>query len=311
MSRAEIPRSQGSATEPRVAVVTPIHNGIDLTVRMLESLEKLTYPHFDVVIVDLGSEDGSREMIRTRFPEAILVEATSDMWWSAGTNAGVREALRRGCEYVFTLNNDVVLDPNALSASVTCAQEHPAALVGSKVYFMEEPTRVWFFGQRLDRASGDVVTVSGRDEEFVTVQAVDMLTGMGMLIPSEVFERIGLFDEEAFPQYFGDSDFSLRARSVGYELVVTPESKLYNDLSSSWPARGLSRGRVVFLGQLVCSRRSPFHLGVRRMFYRRYWGPGYRRALARLYITVVRNYLPALLKNKWTRWRQRVRLVDR
>lgn len=299
----EGPRT-GDPPVPKVGVVTPIHNGIEHTVRMLESLRSSTYPNFETFIVDLGSVDGSREQIQSTFPEVNVIPARADMWWSAGTNLGVRGAIDRGCRYVFTLNNDSKLDPDALSALVRAAEAEAGALVGAKVNRLDDPSKVWFFGQRFDSDTGDVLLVGGEDEGFDEARSVEMLTGMGMLIPVEVFDRVGFFDEVDFPQYFADSDMSLRARAAGYRLLVTPESKIYNDVSSSWPARGIASGRLTFGLQLLLSKRSPYSIRTRHRFYKRYWGSGYRRALLRLYLTVARTYVPEVLKSKLARWQR-------
>ena len=65
----------------------------------------------------------------------------------------------------------------------------------------------------------------------------DYLTGLGTLIPIDVFNEVGMYDRTHFPQYFADADLSLRAEKVGYHLAVTPESICYVDPGSAWIAR--------------------------------------------------------------------------
>jgi len=54
--------------DPSVAIVVLSWNGIKDTVQCLESLQALTYPHYRVIVVDNGSDDGSPAEIRRRFP---------------------------------------------------------------------------------------------------------------------------------------------------------------------------------------------------------------------------------------------------
>src|SRR5688572_18018845 len=109
--------------EPQVCIVTPVHEGRDATLRYLGSIENLTYPDLEVVIVDSGSTDGTADAIAERYPSVIVLHADSTLWWSAATNLGAREGLDRGARFIFTCNNDVVLDQDAITASVSCALE--------------------------------------------------------------------------------------------------------------------------------------------------------------------------------------------
>ena len=283
---------------PKVCAVTAIHNRIEETQRFLESLQKVDYPNLDSIVIDDGSTDGSSDMIAVKFPETTVLRGDGSLWWSGATNLGVRLALTRGASFVLTLNNDVVLDPNCIKASVRCALAHVGSLVGSKICRLDEPKAVWFTGAYFDTESGDIRLVTD-SKDISEVREVDMLTGMGMLIPTDAFRRIGSFDEESFPQYFADSDFSLRAKSVGFKLLLAADSLIYNDVSSSWSAKEFEKGDLRFIARLLVSRRSPYSLTARYRLYRRHWGKGFRRALIRLYVNGWwKNHARLLLRRK-------------
>ena len=262
-------------------MVVPIHNGIDQTRRLLDSLRSGGYPNLDVIVVDDGSTDGSAAILGRDFPEVTVVPGSGDLWWTRATNKGVRTALERGADYVLTINNDAVMDPDAAAIMVEAAEEHPRALIGAQVRHLEEPHRVWFAGADFDPSTADVAH-RREPPEGEGPSTTTMLTGLGMLIPIRAFEEVGFFDE-AFPQYFADCDFSLRARSVGYELLVEARAGILNEVGSSWLARTLSARRWTALGSMLFSSRSPYWVGGRVRFYRRHWGRGYRRALVKLY----------------------------
>src|ERR1700756_3033913 len=80
----------------------------------LNSLERLDYDEWEVIVLDNGSTDGSVERIREKFPEVEIIQLKANLGFSAGNNAGIRVALERGAEYVWLLNNDTTVSPKAL-----------------------------------------------------------------------------------------------------------------------------------------------------------------------------------------------------
>ena len=202
---------------------------------------------------------------------------------------------------MFTVNSDVVLDPGALDRLVVTAKAHPNSLVGSMVLTLNDPDDVWFFGASFDRRASDVRHVRGHPEDFPAVTEVEILTGMGMLVPVEAFERVGLFDAVVLPQYFADMDFALRARKAGFTLLVDPAARVYCDTGSSWFAAAQAQPTLSYPFRLLGSRRSPHSVTHRYRFYARHW-PGQRhRAFAHHYAALVKNelllgYLPRLVK---------------
>ncbi len=283
--------SGAGATAPRVAVVTPVHNRIEHTLAYLESLERCTYPNLAVVIVDDGSTDGTGPAIRARFPSVTVLSGDGELWWSAATNLGVEKAVALGSDYVLTLNNDVEVDPEFVGALVALAESRPRSLVGAKVNYRDDPERVWFCGAVLDPGTGDIRLLGGREGDFREPREAEMLTGMGMLVPADAFAAVGLFDRVAFPQYLADSDFSLRAKANGYRLLVEPRATIYADVSAAWIHGQLATVPARFAYDLLFSIRSQYAVPARARFYRRHWGPGWVRALVRLYGSIVARVL--------------------
>lgn len=280
---------------PKVGIVTPIHNAKQATDRYLASVEQLSYPDLITIVVDDGSTDGSAEMIAQRYPDVVVIPADGSLWWAAASNLGAREALRRGARFIFTCNNDVILDPDVITSSVECALAAGDALVGAVVLYEEARDRVWFAGARLDPKTADV---EHDTEPLSGPMDTRVLTGMGMLIPADVFVELDGFDQSAFPHYLADCDFSLRAYGGGHRLLVTPSSKIYNDVSSAWSEREFKEGRLRFIPSMLFSMRSAYWISGRVRFYRRHWGPGWAGALVRLYRGWFRRYAWPLVRRR-------------
>lgn len=267
-----------------MAAVVPIFNGISHTLKFLKSMDEQDYPGLTVVVVDDGSTDGSAEKIASAFPNTVVLKGTGDLWWSGATNLGVQWALEQGFEYTLTINNDVRMAPGSIKSLVRVATAHPKTIVGSVVRYESDPAKIWFAGAFLNRKTGEMEHLT--DEISGPTNTV-WLTGMGILVPAEAYSKVGLYDARHFPQYFGDADFSLRAKEHGYRLLVDPESVLFADVASSWlKKQSVSPKNLGFLKALLFSRRSPYNVMTRYRFYRRHWGRGYVKPLWRIYTTI-------------------------
>ncbi len=270
--------------EPKIVVVTPIFNGIAHTLAYLESLSKMDYKNYEVIIVDDGSTDGSAEKIKKNYPDTIILKGDGNLWWSGATNQGVKKAIGLGADFVFTINNDVELDTSIFKALISCYKDQKKpCLVGCKIYYLTDHNKVWYFGGELDTKIADVKMNNGVDSDFMTAQEVGVLTGMGVLVPVAAYKAIGLYDEKNFPQYLADSDFSLRAKNAGYSLFVTPDAKVYSDVASSWLRKALAKPSPRAVWELFFHIRSPHALKIRYRFYKKYWPKQRYRTMARFY----------------------------
>lgn len=209
-----------------IFIVIPIFNRLAFTRACLLSLRKQTYAPFRIVVVDDGSTDGSPEMVETEFPEVHLIRGGGDLWWTATVNLGIEYALQQGATHIMTLNDDTLHPVDYLQGMVTWAQEKPEAVMGSL---------------ELDYHSGEIVNGGEYFDEYRVhyvvrhlsqaerkgLHPVTQLPGRGLWIPRTVFERIGLFDQQRFPHYLADFDFSYNAYRGGFEVYMNYDAPIY------------------------------------------------------------------------------------
>lgn len=289
---------------PKVSIVTPIFNGVEHTLDYLESLSECSYPNYEVIIVDDGSTDGSAKLVSERFPQVRILTGDGNLWWSGGTNMGIRDALERGTDFILTMNNDVKVAPDFLDALVACAVENPGGIIGGKIYFMNDPDRIWSAGGKVNWLSGKTLVQIGHNqidrEEFCRRERMDFLTGMNVLVPASVFDRIGFYDAENFPQYHADAEFTLRARKAGIPIFFEPSAKVWNRVESTFMQRFLKGKRFDFkaVHELLTSFRSPMKLSCYWLIHRRYchfaiipWAFSLR--LMRMAVFLMKIYLAA------------------
>ena len=223
-------------TMPRVAIVVLNWNGRDDTLRCLSSLALLTYPNYEVVVVDNGSADGSAPSIRSKFPDVTVIETGKNLGYAGGNNIGIARALDCDVDYVLVLNNDTVVAPDFLSELVHSAACLPrGSVIGSAMLFDDRPELLWMLGGTWDHQSASFRDDGANQplENFAdSVREVDYVVGCSLLAPRHVFDRIGLFDEDYFLHY-EEIDFCSRARKAGLRCFVATGAKLWHKVAAA------------------------------------------------------------------------------
>lgn len=212
-------------------------NGWRDTAACVSSLRQLRHQNQHTIVVDNGSTDRSVSHLRAEFPGLSIIETGSNLGFAAGCNVGIRRALEMGADFVWLLNNDTIVDPEALQCLVSKAQrDRRIAAVGSAIYFMEEPHRLQAWG------GGRVNFWLGRSRHFlapVRDDTVDYITGASMLVSRAALESVGLLDEQFF-MYWEDADFCFRLRKAKWKLAVAGDSKIWHKESASVGKKSVS-----------------------------------------------------------------------
>lgn len=250
---------------PKVSLVTPIFNGVEDTVSFLKSLAKISYPHFEIIIVDDGSTDGSSLLISEQFPYVRLLQGDGNLWWAGGTNLGVCDALERGADFILTINNDNEVSPDFLTALVETALENDGCIIKSVGYDYEDRKTLRFFGGEIRWWRGNIDQLMKEiDLKSKTVE-VPFGNGNSTLIPAKVFRKIGLYDEECCPQYHADTELLLRARKRGFRVLVDNDSVIYNKADHSAGKAAVEKMGFV---DLLRNRRSAYYLKANYKIYK-------------------------------------------
>ena len=220
--------------QPYVVVSVVNWNNYPDTQECIESLRRLTYPNMDVLLVDNGSTDGSSRRIDEEFPEVELIETGENLGYAGGMNVGTREALDRGADYVWQLNNDVVVpEAGLLSELVEVMEENPEFGMSTPLV-REYPNTdtVWFWKGLLDWKSANTDHAETPDTIPRGPVYNDYIPNCSLLLPAFVLEEVGLLSEQYF-LYFDDVDHAVRIDEAGYDLVTVTTSEIYHKESKS------------------------------------------------------------------------------
>ncbi|MDL1970809.1 MAG: glycosyltransferase [Candidatus Desulfofervidaceae bacterium] len=246
--------------DKKVSIVILNYKLPEDTLECIQSIYNNIYDKFQIIVVDNGSHDGSvakiinwAEKNKKRFiyckeknfifpeekfkQELVIIENKENLGFTGGNNIGIEYALGCGAEYIWFLNNDTVVDKNALSELVRLAElDKEIGVISSKLYFYENPTKVQYDGDKSNLYDGlpdtlyDIPRITSRP------------SGCSFLMRREVIESVGLWDEDYF-LYFDDNDMAERAVKQGWKVFYNPYSKVYHKGAKStggWLASPLS-----------------------------------------------------------------------
>ena len=212
----------------RVGIVVLNWNGWQDTLACVASLQLLDYGNWELFLVDNASSDGSVAHFNQALPGVHVLQTGSNLGFGGGCNAGIRQAMAAGADYVWLVNSDAVVDPGALSAMVGLAEQDPSlGSVGSVVYEADAPARIQLWG------GGHVNLWLGRSTHCQGSDTPDFVSGASLLLRSAALQHVGLFDDSSFFMYWEDTDLGFRLRKAGWRLAVAPESKIWHKQSAS------------------------------------------------------------------------------
>lgn len=228
-------------SNPKYFICIPIFNRVALSLKCLASINESNYKNFQVVICDDGSTDNSSVLIKQKFPEVIIVQGSGNLYWTGGTAMAVDKALElsSNSDLIFTLNNDTEILHDTLQNLYDLHLKYPSSLIGALNVFYDDIRKIEpsafkkkggiFFSeyQRSIHKYGELV---GEKNKIIEV---DSLSGKGVLIPVNVFKKIGNYNYHMLPHYFGDTEFTIRAQNMGYKIYLDNNSRVLSHVEET------------------------------------------------------------------------------
>ncbi|MFA6431255.1 MAG: glycosyltransferase family 2 protein [Candidatus Margulisiibacteriota bacterium] len=288
----------------KVAVIVLNWNGWQDTIACLDSIYKINYPNYQVIVVDNGSTDGSVEKIRNwaeknALSQLKIIELKKNLGYGAGNNFGLRYALENGFAYAWLLNNDIIVDREALIELVKRIQEKPSAgICGSTILHYDQPNKTCSIGGTYDKwiAQGggveqDKLFDIKRIERYQKMERkIKYIQGASVLVSRKFLMDVGLISEEYF-LFFEEIDWITRAKGR-YSLAYAPKSIVYHKGSASIKRKEKDEGHsghyFSYLGDLYTTRN-------RLLFTTKY----YPYALPFVYLSILGYILDRIRVGAW------------
>ena len=218
---------------PKVSIIILNWNGLEDTIECLESLKKITYPNYEVIVVDNGSKGNDAQVLQEKFGNYMrLIQNDKNYGYTGGNNIGIRYALNNSSPgYFLILNNDIVVAPDFLTQMIEVADnDNQIGIVGPKVYYFDSPNRIQSAGMRINMRKGQTASIGIKQidiGQYDTQQEMDCVAGCCLLVKNKVIQKVGLFDEGYFC-YWDEVDYCARVSKSGYKINYVPQGRVWH-----------------------------------------------------------------------------------
>ncbi len=264
-------------TKPLVSVIVLNWNRLQETLECLKHIRNLTYSNLEIIIVDNGSVDDSKQRLQQE-KGIIFIDNPSNRGFTGGHIDGLQHA--KG-EFILLLNNDAVIKPDYIDKALPHFADSQVAAVGGRAYFWDDQypalneTNPYYAYQEINPITAEGIFTQ-HDGEIV--REVNMVSGSGVVIRRSVINEVGYLYEPFFA-YYEETDLFARMKRAGYKILYSPELGIWHKNGSSsspyFQFHQLFKNRFLFAVRNFDSVSLP-------KFLKSYAGTGIRSTIYRL-----------------------------
>lgn len=215
----------------KVYIVILHFGDINTTKKCIASLIKNERQYNKIIVVNNNvASISSKDFLSTTIH---VINNNKNLGFAGGVNIGIQYALSQKATHVYLLNNDTIIS-SALLPSLLDVFSHSddVGIVAPAISFKKNRKKLFDIGGKFNAFLGrtsheEVSKILDKSPHKATY-----VSGCAMVIDSNVFRKIGLFDEKFF-LYYEDVDFCLRAKKAGFLCAVNPSVVIEHELSKS------------------------------------------------------------------------------
>jgi GT2 family glycosyltransferase len=253
-----------------VYIIIPVHNRKAITLNCLKTLKKNgNIDRYQVIVVDDGSTDGTKEAIHSLYPEVIVLEGNGDLWWTGAIAKGMKYAYEQGAEYFIWLNDDCLPDDDTLPKLIEFLQNNPHSIAAPSCYEQQDKLLI----QKHNGAKGKISCAANPGE----IIEVDSLSGWCVGLSVETIDNIGFPDAKKFPHYCGDDMYIFRANRAGFKIYLIGDIQaiLVGSVHETLGLKKYFRPEIKLhqvLKSIFFSKKSPYRLQTKYFYFTERYG---------------------------------------
>ena len=224
--------NKNELSNKNVIVLILSYNGKHLLDDSISSYLDNDYSSFQVVVVDNGSTDNTKEYVESKWPEVKVLRTEKNLKYSGGFNFGLDYAFnKQKADYVLITNNDVLADKKIISSCVDIVENKPnVGFVIGKVYYFDNKDIFQTCGREWDENNWRGKTIGFKEKDvgqYNEIKEVAWCDDIFWLVNGELYGKVGGYNVE-FAFQAEDFEWQVRAKNEGYKIYYTPHAKLWH-----------------------------------------------------------------------------------
>jgi GT2 family glycosyltransferase len=228
--------NESFSSQPSVCVIIVSYNFMPWIHRCLPSVQASILPA-TIMVIDNNSSDETCQTIKEYYPNVELIENRENLGFGRANNIGMQQAMERGFDYLFLLNQDAWIEADTLGNLVDAAEK-------GNSYGIFSPVHMNGRGDATDYGFSDYTGIKKREEAMLIPEDVTpfpFINAAMWLIPVGIIKEIGVF-APLFAHYGEDRNWVLRMQKRGYKLGLVKSAFGYHDRA----ARPVSREKYYY-----------------------------------------------------------------
>ncbi|WP_435624552.1 glycosyltransferase family 2 protein [Flagellimonas sp.] len=274
--------------EPLVSIITINYNESEVTLDLLDSVRKLSYANYEVIVVDNASPNDNPDRIKENYPEVNLIKSQENLGFAGGNNLGVKQA--KG-EYLLFINNDTIVPPNFIQPLVeTLQKDDSIGMVSPKIKFHWDPTLIQYAGytpmNKWTIRNNSIGYHQKDNGDFDEPKETQSIHGAAMMVPRRVVDEVGMMTEIYF-LYYEEHDWAEMVKRAGYKIFYQPKSHILHKESVSTGKFSPLKTYYISRNRILFARRNfkPLSLAISLLF--------------QCFVSIPKNTLQFLLKREF------------
>jgi GT2 family glycosyltransferase len=250
-------------TKPLVSVITINYNQSKVTLDLLRTLQEITYPNIEVIVVDNASPNDNPDVLKSEYPGIVFIKSEVNLGFAGGNNLGARAA--KGDFFLF-INNDVEVPSGFLEPLVETLQQNPElGMVSPKIKYHWDPALIQYAGYNpMNHWTIRNSSIGYRETDlgqYDSLRITESIHGAAMMVPRKVAEHVGLMTEVYF-LYYEEHDWAAAVRRAGYKIACQGKSYILHKESISTGKDSPLKTYYINRNRILFARRNfkPLHL---------------------------------------------------
>jgi len=244
---------------PKIYVVLPVHNRVNITKNFIGCLQKQTYKSYHLILVDDGSTDGTAEYVKKQIDNLTVLYGNGNLWWAGSLTKAYRylTSIKAADEDIVLIgNDDTTFDADYFDKVINDRDLEPGTLVVSPGHSIS--TDFTSLRPKIERGFA-IDWPSLMVNKLEAGEEPDAVTTRGLYMHYATYRSLGPLHPRLLPHYLSDLEYTIRAKRRGFKLIISSDTHVYVDRSRTGSHRDDSKTLKEFLFNHLVSKKTAYN----------------------------------------------------